>query len=150
MPQRLESEDREPREATRHGRYERDSVSARRDRGTSTEGSRQGQAQPQARVHCRLRGSLWSPSCVAAWLGSPDTRATFMAPSRSAQAPCGRNRSNCFPSVTPRVQGPPSSVQRSLRAENHCAFTVCVYVCVHTHTWHEVDSQPSFKAPPAN
>ena len=125
----------EPREATRHGRYERDIVSARRDRGTSTEGSRQGQAQPQAPesiAHSSAHSGLL-PARLR-WLRSPYTRATFTAPSRSAHAPCGRNRSNCFPSVTPRVQCPPSSVQMNHRADDHCAFTVCVCVCVSTHT----------------
>ena len=68
------------------------------------------------------------------------------------------NCSNCFPCDT-SVQRPPSSEQMNHRADDHCAFTVgggcvrvcvCVCVCVYTHTCHEVDSEPPFKAPPAN
>ena len=87
-PQRLESEDREPREATRHGRYERGIVSARTGRGTSTEGSWQGQAQPQARVHCRLAAPFGLLPARLRWLHYPYTKAAFTAPSTSAHVPC--------------------------------------------------------------
>lgn len=69
---------------------------------------------------------------------------------RAPTFPAG-NCSNCFPCDT-SVQHPPSSEQMNHRADDHCAFTlgVCVCVCVYTHMWHEVDSEPPFKAPPAN
>lgn len=134
MPQRLESEDREPREATQHGRYERGVMSARRDRGTSIEGSRWGQAQPQARVHCKLAAPFGLLPARLRWLRSPYTKAAFTAPSTSAHVPCGKLLQP-LPCDT-SVQRPASSEQTNLRADDHCASTVCVGVCIcpHTHT----------------
>lgn len=131
MPQRLESEDREPREATQHGRYERGVMSARRDRGTSIEGSRWGQAQPQARVHCRLAAPFGLLPARLRWLRSPYTKAAFTA--QAAMFPAG-SCSNRFP-VTPVSSAQPLLNKRTSELMT-TAHPLCVWVCVsvHTHT----------------